>query len=80
MKFLRILVFFMLLVTAAEAVMAGQGHTSLLATTEPFKGGVSADLFLETKPGSGKIFIESYPLTKIDTQISTRFAKDEIYK
>src|SRR3989338_619660 len=76
MKFLRILVFFMLLVTAAEAVMAGQGHTSLLATTEPFKGGVSADLFLETKPGSGKIFIESYQLTKIDTQISTRFAKE----
>ncbi len=37
------------------------------------KGG-TADIFLEIKPGKGAIFIDSFPLTKLDTQISTRFA------
>jgi uncharacterized protein len=36
--------------------------------------GSIADLTLEIKKGTGKIFIDSYPLTKIDTQMSTRFA------
>ncbi len=38
--------------------------------------GITADLFLEIRPGSGKVFIESFPLSKIDTQISTRFAAE----
>ena len=52
---------------------------TLLAVTENPDGtltGTTADLFLEIQPGQGRVFIESYPLTKIDTQISTRFAKD----
>ena len=61
---------------AAQTATAASGHTKLLATTDPVHGGVSADLYLETTPGTGRIFIESYPLTKIDTQISTRFAKE----
>jgi len=36
--------------------------------------GGTADAFLEVKPGSGRIFLDSFPLTKIDTQISTRYA------
>ena len=60
----------------ATAVIAGEGKTTLLATSDPFEGGITASLSLETKPGTGKIFIESSPLTKVDTQISTRFAKE----
>ena len=37
--------------------------------------GSVADLKLEIKEGSGRVFIESFPLTKIDTQITTRTAK-----
>ncbi len=76
MKALRIFVLCIMMAILAEAALAASGHTTLLATSEPLQGGVTADLYLETKPGTGRVFIESSPLTKIDTQISTRFAKD----
>jgi len=36
--------------------------------------GGTADLYLDVRSGSGRIFIDSFPLTKVDTQISTRLA------
>ncbi|MFA5796466.1 MAG: S16 family serine protease [Candidatus Woesearchaeota archaeon] len=55
------------------------GHISLLTVAEGKNatayGGV-ADLYLSIKPGTGRIFIDSYPLSKIDTQITTRFAAE----
>lgn len=57
---------------------AKTGHMKLLTvggTGNNTQGGV-ADLYLEIKPGSGTIFIDSFPLTKLDTQISTRFANE----
>lgn len=53
-------------------------HLKLLAVQE-VEGkqiGSDADLFLELRSGSGRVYLDTYPLTKIDTQISTRFAKD----
>ena len=38
--------------------------------------GSTADLYLEVQPGRGRVFLETFPLTKVDTQISTRFAKE----
>ena len=58
-------------------VLAKQGHMKLLAVQETeagMEGGI-ADLYLEVKPGSGRVFLETFPLTKTDTQMSTRFAK-----
>ncbi len=58
-------------------VMAKPGHMKLLAVKETetgMEGGI-ADLYLEIKPGSGRVFLETFPLTKTDTQMSTRFAK-----
>src|SRR3989338_848175 len=58
-------------------VLAKQGHMKLLAVKESengYEGGI-ADLYLEIKPGSGRVFLETFPLTKTDTQMSTRFAK-----
>jgi len=49
----------------------------LLAVKETetgYEGGI-ADLYLEIKPGSGRVFLETFPLTRTDTQMSTRFAK-----
>ena len=50
----------------------------LLAVKETDNGyeGAVADLYLEIKEGSGRVFPDTFPLTKVDTQISTRFAKD----
>lgn len=59
-------------------VSAASNRITLLAVSENEYGlvGNTADLFLEIKPGAGRIFIDSFPLTKIDTQVTTRFAKE----
>ncbi|MBI2581426.1 hypothetical protein HYV85_06530 [Candidatus Woesearchaeota archaeon] len=38
--------------------------------------GITADLYLKASPGTGNVFIETEPVTKLDTRISTRLAKD----
>ncbi len=38
--------------------------------------GITADLYLKVSPGAGNVFIETEPVTKLDTRISTRLAKD----
>lgn len=38
--------------------------------------GGTANLQLEIRPGTGRVFIDSFPLTQLDTQISTRFGKE----
>ena len=78
MKKLMILAMFSVLVFLLPAVSAEKGHMRLLAVTDTGEGDIGgiADLFLEIKPGSGRVFLETFPLTKIDTQISTRFAKE----
>ena len=69
------LLFILLVVPLASAK---QGHITLLAVKESREGyeGAIADLYLEIKPGSGRVFLDTFPLTKVDTQISTRFAKE----
>jgi uncharacterized protein len=54
------------------------GNIKLLAVQETENGfeGNIADLYLEVIPGDGRIYIDTFPLSKIDTQISTRFAKE----
>ncbi|MBS1266502.1 MAG: Lon protease [Candidatus Woesearchaeota archaeon] len=67
-----------LILSIVPAVMADKGHMTVLAVTETLDGlkGAEADLDLEIKSGSGKVFISTYPLTKVDTQISFRMAKE----
>ncbi len=69
--------FMLLLLITASPANAAEGHMKLLAVSEepPLKGSI-ADLFLRTEPGSGRIFMETFPYTKLDTQISTKFAKE----
>ncbi|MFH1510634.1 MAG: S16 family serine protease [Candidatus Woesearchaeota archaeon] len=38
--------------------------------------GATAELTLEIQQGTGRVYLDTYPLTKVDTQISTRFARD----
>ncbi|MBU0628579.1 MAG: hypothetical protein KKC75_05285 [Nanoarchaeota archaeon] len=76
MKKLILLLLIILLIV--PSIYAKQGHLKLLAVKENDGGyeGAVADLYLEVKSGSGNVFLDTFPLTKIDTQISTRFAKD----
>jgi len=69
----------MLLLPLALAQPNHQYHLKLLAVQETPNGyaGSDADLYLELKqPGTGRVFLETLPATKFDTQISTRFAKE----
>lgn len=72
---------FALLVLAllSEDAAAANDHLKLLAVSPLSNGtmlGSVADLELEIKSGSGKVFIDTYPLSKLDTQLSIRFAKE----
>src|SRR3989338_8720046 len=71
-------VFLLFFLFLAPVVYAEQGHMRLLAVSDTAKGQVGgiADLYLETKPGTGRVFLETFPLTMVDTQISTRLAKE----
>jgi uncharacterized protein len=74
-----LLIAFVLVATSASAaVSSSKGHLTLLAVREldGNSTGATADLFLEIKPGTGRVYLDTFPLTKLDTQISTRFAKD----
>jgi len=53
-------------------------HMTLLAVREEGDNfiGSTADLYLEIQEGKERVFLDTYPLTKIDTQISTRFAQE----
>ncbi len=69
---------FLLAIFLLPLASAEQGHMKLLAVSETENGyvGGTADLYLEIKPGSGRIFLETFPFTKVDTQMSTRFANE----
>lgn len=83
-KLMALLFALLILILAANVILVSspnvvvkQGHMRLLAVTEAvdgYSGGI-ADLYLEIKPGSGRVFLETFPLTRVDTQVSTRFAK-----
>ncbi len=73
----KLLFFVFVMIVLLPNALAKQGHMKLLAVKETetgYEGGI-ADLFLEIKPGSGRVFLETFPLTRTDTQMSTRFAK-----
>lgn len=71
-------IIFTLFIAPALAQNGEVYHLKLLAVQELAGNysGSEADLFLEIKEGSGRVFLETFPLTKMDTQISTRFAKE----
>ncbi len=66
------------LVLSSGTVFARIGHMTLLTVGERGNEtfGSTADVYLEVKPGTGRVFFDSFPLTQLDTQISTRFAKE----
>ena len=73
-----LLIISVLLLIPVSYAVTNTGHIKLLAVYQEgdsFKGS-PADVQLEIKSGSGRVFLETIPLSKVDTQISTRFAKE----
>ncbi len=71
-----LLIGLLLILCTTAAARPMTGNIALLAVQEETNQGSVADLTLELQSGKGRVFIETFPLTKVDTQISTRFAKD----
>ncbi len=74
MKFLA----WVLVLLLVPSVLAQSGTIKLLALAEDAGGkssGAVADLDLRIEPGKQRVFLETFPLTKITTQISMRFAQ-----
>ena len=74
MKKLFLLLIILLIIPIS---FAKSGHMTLLAVSEKDgeEVGAIADLYLDIVPGQGRVYIDTFPLTKLDTQMSTRFAK-----
>jgi len=74
----KLILFLLFLLLFAPIIYAKEGHLTLLAVKDNGDDyeGTTADLYLELKPGSGRVFLDTFPLTKTDTQISTRFSRD----
>ncbi|MEM4260624.1 MAG: S16 family serine protease [Candidatus Woesearchaeota archaeon] len=77
----QLLIFFLVLISTINYIqvcVAETGKITLLALSgdENNLQGNTVELSLEVKPGKGDIYIDSFPLTKLDTQITIRFAQE----
>lgn len=74
---LAFLVSLAIIISAASAANDEQKEygLKLLAVSEAGEG-VTASLYLRIAPGTGNVFIEAEPVTKLDTRISLKLAKE----
>lgn len=73
-KQLIILLITLILINTTTAIEGNMALLTVAETDNDTIGGI-ANLHLEIKPGTGRVFIDTFPYTKTDTQISTRYAK-----
>ncbi len=73
--FLLILSISLLTLTIPPLAEARYGRIAALSVDEETQDGSVAEMVLEIKPGSGSTYIESSPLTRLDTQMSARMAR-----
>ncbi len=67
----------LVLLLAVPIVTANEhGINVLTVSTGNQSFGGTAQIYLDTRPGTGATFIDSFPLTQVDTQMSTRFARE----
>ena len=73
-------IFLLIMIFLSAGALANESHLKLLAVSgeEGNHKGMVADLYLEIRQGAGHVYIDTFPLTKVDTQISTRFAKEVV--
>ena len=66
----------LVLVLLSASFVSASSITVLSVSEGDSRSGGTATVHLETRPGSGSVYIDSFPLTRLDTQISMRFARD----
>lgn len=64
------------LTTSVAAAQQKDYSLKLLAVSDTGDAGVTANLHLRIAPGTGNVFIEAEPVTKLDTRISFKLAKE----
>ncbi|MBS3175857.1 hypothetical protein J4457_01330 [Candidatus Woesearchaeota archaeon] len=72
------LTFLFILVLLPSVAAIKEGDITLLAVSQYPDGteaGDVANLHLEVRQGQGRVFLDTFPLTKVGTQISMRFAQ-----
>lgn len=76
--FLFAFIVFIIFLAAPQFSGVTQGEMTLLtvATVGNETYGGTADLELIIRPGSGNVYLATFPFSKLDTQISTRFANE----
>ncbi|MBW2986747.1 hypothetical protein KY333_05245, partial [Candidatus Woesearchaeota archaeon] len=72
-----LIIILLLLLPAVLAEESKQGRTKLLAiiNKDGSQFGTAATLDLDVQPGKERVFLETFPLTQISTQVSVRFAQ-----
>src|SRR3989344_1323450 len=73
-----IVIGFLFLSALVTSGAKNEGRVKLLAVTESGNktyGGSIADLQLDIQKGTGRVFIDTLPASKLDTQMSTRLAR-----
>lgn len=78
MNYFKMLTLALLLVFAFGTVSAQTAYTTLIGVRETENGylGVSANVTVSITAGTGHVFIDTMPLTQIDTQASARLAQE----
>ncbi len=78
-KWLFVLLLCLFCLILISSVSASSNKMKILAVAEKdngeFLGGV-AELSVDIQEGKGRVFIDTYPITKLDTQMSARVAKE----
>jgi len=78
-RIISALIIVAMLLIVSSVTHAKSGHIKLLAVSGDDTNSTSGkvvDLYLNAVRGSGRIFMETLPLTKLDVQLSTRFANE----
>lgn len=76
---LKILLFALIIfIPAAEAQKINESYTNVIGIRQTSDGveGVIANLTVEIHHGSGRVFLDTSPLTEVDTQASARLAQE----
>jgi uncharacterized protein len=71
----KIILLLLVLILTINSVFAQKNTIKLLAVNDETKQGIVVELGLNIIDGIGKVFLETYPLSQLDIQISLRIAK-----
>lgn len=70
------LLLLLLLISPAFALECSTSLVGVMENAEGVYEGLIANLTVFTRPGAGRVWVDTMPLTKVETQVSARLAKE----